>query len=174
MGSTTSFNEYPAEPRTGRQNQVYDRHIRQCAPLLHQLKLLIAGCIAIDPKTNKVLVISSSKHENVWVLPKGGWEDDETKEEAAARETYEEGGVKGKIRGLVGSFIDYNSYGEPKGNVWFYEMEVLQIFERWPEEDFRQRKWCTFDEAMSYLRFKPFMQRALLASSFAPPEQRQQ
>ncbi|KAG1115780.1 hypothetical protein G6F42_013856 [Rhizopus arrhizus] len=95
----------------------------------------------------------ANKHAGVWVLPKGGWESDETKEQSAERETYEE---------------DYNSYGEVKGNVWFYEFEVQEVLENWPEKHFRQRKWCTFDEAMHLLRFKPFMREALLASSFAP------
>ncbi|KAI7895183.1 NUDIX hydrolase domain-like protein [Mucor mucedo] len=131
MGSNTSYTDYPAEARTGRENQVYDdSNIRQ-----------VAGCIAIDPNTNKVLIISSSKRENVWVLPKGGWEDDETKEQAAARETYEEAGVRGQIGNLVGSFIDYNYYGEPKSNVWFYELKVEEICSQWPESSFRQRKW---------------------------------
>ncbi|CAO3693282.1 unnamed protein product [Rhizopus stolonifer] len=151
-----SHPEYPSESRIGRENQVYDDNsIRQ-----------ISGSIAIDPKTNKVLVISSSKHENVWVLPKGGWESDETREEAAKREAYEEGGVNGVIKSFVGSFIDYDYYGQPKGNVWFYELEVESIYDSWPEDDFRQRKWCTLDEAMGYLSFKPYMQKALLASSF--------
>ncbi|PHZ10826.1 uncharacterized protein RHIMIDRAFT_238968 [Rhizopus microsporus ATCC 52813] len=151
-----SHPDYPTEPRVGRQNQVYDHNdIRQ-----------ISGSIAVDPKTNKVLIISSSKYENVWVLPKGGWENDETREEAAKRETYEEGGVKGVVKGFVGSFVDYDYMGNPKSHVWFYELEVQHIYERWPEEDFRQRKWCAFEEAMQLLRFKPYMQKALLASTF--------
>ncbi|KAI7903621.1 NUDIX hydrolase domain-like protein [Cokeromyces recurvatus] len=160
MNSTMQFHNYPAEARIGRANQVYDENdIRQ-----------ITGTIAVDPKTNKVLVISSSKHRNVWVLPKGGWESDETKEQSAIRETYEEGGVLGNIKGLVGNFMDYDSYGELKGNVWFYEFEVQQILDQWPEMHFRKRRWCTFEEAMDLLRFKPFMRQALLASSFAPKD----
>ncbi|KAI9484118.1 MAG: hypothetical protein EXX96DRAFT_560975 [Benjaminiella poitrasii] len=81
MGNTMNFTKYPNEARIGRENQVYDEDdIRQ-----------VTGTIAVNPKTNKVLVISSSKHRHVWVLPKGGWESDETKEESAERETYEEG-----------------------------------------------------------------------------------
>lgn len=38
-----------------------------------------------------MLLVASSKNEGEWVLPKGGWENDETQEEAAARETWEEG-----------------------------------------------------------------------------------
>jgi len=43
----------------------------------------------------------------------------------------------------VGSFLDYNSYGEVKGNVWFYEFEVQEVLENWPEKHFRQRKWVS-------------------------------
>ncbi|KAI9357424.1 NUDIX hydrolase domain-like protein [Pilaira anomala] len=148
--------DYPTEPRTGRDRQVYDKDlVRQ-----------VAGCVAFDPKTNKFLVISSSKHQDVWVLPKGGWEDDETKEQAAERETYEEAGVRGTLKGLIGSFMDYDISGQPKSNVWFFELEVEHILNEWPESNFRQRKWCTLEEALQYLRFKPFMQKAILASSF--------
>lgn len=73
--------------------------------------------------------------------PKGGWESDETKEQSAERETYEEGGVRGEITGLIGSFIDYNSYGEIKANVWFYEFTVHEILDVWPEKEFRERRW---------------------------------
>ncbi|KAI9496974.1 hypothetical protein BDB00DRAFT_757454 [Zychaea mexicana] len=70
--------------RTGRETQLYSADgVRQ-----------VAVAIPIDPSTNKVLVITSSKHANVWVLPKGGWENDETQEECAKRETYEEGETK--------------------------------------------------------------------------------
>lgn len=51
------------------------------------------------------------------------------------------GGVKGVIKGFVGSFIDYDDYGQPKSHVWFYELEVECIYEHWPEDDFRERRW---------------------------------
>ncbi|RVW45027.1 Nudix hydrolase 12, mitochondrial [Vitis vinifera] len=45
-------------------------------------------------KTIEVLMISSPNRNDL-VFPKGGWEDDETVEEAACREALEEAGVKG-------------------------------------------------------------------------------
>ena len=39
-----------------------------------------------------------------WVLPKGGWEIDETQREAALRETWEEAGVRGDIVAEVGKY----------------------------------------------------------------------
>lgn len=47
------------------------------------------------------------------------------------------------MKGFVGNFVDYDYMGNPKSHVWFYELEVQHIYERWPEEDFRQRKWVS-------------------------------
>ena len=38
-------------------------------------------------------MVSSHHTKGKWVLPKGGWETDETALEAAKRETFEEAGV---------------------------------------------------------------------------------
>lgn len=38
-------------------------------------------------------MVSSHHTKGKWVLPKGGWESDETALEAAKRETFEEAGV---------------------------------------------------------------------------------
>ncbi|ORX57379.1 hypothetical protein DM01DRAFT_1272166, partial [Hesseltinella vesiculosa] len=72
---------FASEARTGRENQNYD----------DQSARQVAGCVPIDVKNRRVLLVQSSKRAFVWVLPKGGWENDETSEQAAARETYEEG-----------------------------------------------------------------------------------
>ncbi|KAI8060093.1 NUDIX hydrolase domain-like protein [Gongronella butleri] len=147
--------QFASEARTGRDNQNYDAHsARQ-----------VAGCVAIDTKTQRVLLVKSSKHAHVWVLPKGGWEKDETIEEAAARETYEEGGVCGDIKGLIGEYMDYDKYEQPKTHFYFYEMHVTEILDQWPE--MRPRQWLTFDEALHTLRFKPNYQTILKRSSLA-------
>jgi diphosphoinositol-polyphosphate diphosphatase len=52
------------------------------------------------------LVSASRKKE--WILPKGGWDNDESKEECAARETFEEGGLLGSLGGCL-SPIDYET-----------------------------------------------------------------
>lgn len=67
--------------RVGRQNQRYDGNTR-----------LVAGCLPVMPDGRVVLI--GSAHRPDWILPKGGWELDETTaEEAAEREAYEEAGV---------------------------------------------------------------------------------
>ncbi|KAI9246694.1 NUDIX hydrolase domain-like protein [Phascolomyces articulosus] len=155
------MNGLPTEARTGRQHQRYTAEgIRQ-----------VAVAIPIDPETKKVLIISSSKYANVWVLPKGGWESDETQEEAAKRETYEEAGVVGDITSFIGNDQDYTFDGKPKTYFWIYEIAVREIMPTWPEDRVRKRRWCTFDEAIEALTFKSFMQNALRKSSIAPPSQ---
>lgn len=65
----------------------------------------------------EVLLITSRGGKG-WVIPKGGWEDDETVEAAAKRETVEEAGVRGSIEVrlpaavVIGSCIRLGT-GEP-------------------------------------------------------------
>ena len=57
---------------------------------------LTTGCIPILPG-GRIILISSSKSQNVFVLPKGGWEHDESLPLSALRETLEEAGVTGLL-----------------------------------------------------------------------------
>lgn len=66
--------------RQGRENQRYEDGSTR----------LIAGSVPIDSEGN-ILMITSSKKPDDWIFPKGGWETDETCEEASIRETLEEG-----------------------------------------------------------------------------------
>lgn len=49
------------------------------------------SCVGI--RDHSILLVSSHNDQNKWVLPKGGWEIDESEEEAALREAFEEAGV---------------------------------------------------------------------------------
>ncbi|CDK26298.1 unnamed protein product [Kuraishia capsulata CBS 1993] len=140
--------------RTGRENQVYSPEGAR----------IVAGCIALSEDKHKVIMITSSKHTNRWILPKGGVEKDEITDysKAAERETWEEAGVlgvvtrelmvvhdfrfKGKKKGLnVDTIIDGESI--PKSEFHFYEMTVEELATSWPEGNNRSRRWCTYSEA---------------------------
>jgi len=146
--------------RTGRQKQVYEKNVRQ-----------VAGCVPINPATKQVLLISSRTNRGEWSLPKGGWETDESKAEAAMRETYEEAGVRGQITSLLGYFNHSKLIAEtglPAAGFWFFEMVVNSIEEDWPEKLERDRQWFAFEEAMRHLARRPFMQHALAECSLRP------
>jgi len=66
----------------------------------------VAGTIPITRDGRIILVSASRKAE--WILPKGGWDEDETKEECAARETFEEAGLLGQLGGCLEP-IDYET-----------------------------------------------------------------
>ncbi|KAL2316452.1 Diphosphoinositol polyphosphate phosphohydrolase aps1 [Schizosaccharomyces pombe] len=67
---------------------------------------LAAGVVALSADKRKVLLVSSAKKHPSWVVPKGGWEADESVQQAALREGWEEGGLVGHITRSLGSFKD--------------------------------------------------------------------
>jgi diphosphoinositol-polyphosphate diphosphatase len=89
------------------------------------------------------------------IFPKGGWETDETSAEAAARESMEEGGVRGRISTLQNTyeFVSRSRVraghdgDEAKCVAHVFTMEVEEELERWPEERVRTRHWLTPAEA---------------------------
>ena len=57
-----------------------------------------ASAFVIDPYTKKILLIKHKKNKR-WTQPGGHIEDDETPEEAALREVYEETGLRVRLLG---------------------------------------------------------------------------
>lgn len=78
------------ESRQGRESQRWSMEAET-----HQRVRLVTGCVPIL-KDGRILFVSASRKAE-WILPKGGWEQDETLEESAVRETYEEAGVLGTL-----------------------------------------------------------------------------
>lgn len=82
------------------------------------------------------------------LLPKGGWEIDESMEEAALRETIEEAGVTGTLEETLGRW----QYKSKRHNMihdgYMFPLLVSQQFEQWPESEIRQRKWVSLYEAI--------------------------
>eukprot|EP00540_Astrosyne_radiata_P010765 CAMPEP_0116846498 /NCGR_PEP_ID=MMETSP0418-20121206/13867_1 /TAXON_ID=1158023 /ORGANISM="Astrosyne radiata, Strain 13vi08-1A" /LENGTH=433 /DNA_ID=CAMNT_0004477749 /DNA_START=334 /DNA_END=1636 /DNA_ORIENTATION=+ len=78
---------------TSRQGREGQRWLND--PEKDEIIRLVCGCVPIL-KNGMVLFVSASRKPE-WILPKGGWEMDETIEESAIRETYEEAGVIGTL-----------------------------------------------------------------------------
>ena len=64
----------------------------------NKLKHFCASVILIDPKTKKILLVRHKKFGK-WVQPGGHIEEEESPEECAIRETYEETGLKIRLIG---------------------------------------------------------------------------
>jgi len=69
----------------------------------HRRTRHVTGTVPIL-RDGRVLVISS-RRKPTWILPKGGWEVDETLPESALRETFEEAGVWGTLGKPYPAFV---------------------------------------------------------------------
>lgn len=102
-------------------------------------------CIPLTSDGNVVLI---SSRTGDWILPKGGWERDETAREAAARETYEEGGVHGLVHAEPFSETSYRNKRGEECHLLLFVMEVSELLPQWPESSVRRRRLCSLSEAI--------------------------
>eukprot|EP00123_Amoebidium_parasiticum_P012167 comp21168_c0_seq1/m.28683 comp21168_c0_seq1/g.28683 ORF comp21168_c0_seq1/g.28683 comp21168_c0_seq1/m.28683 type:complete len:148 (-) comp21168_c0_seq1:399-842(-) len=109
---------------------------------------LTAGCVCITT-SGQVLLVSSRNNSGEWTLPKGGWDSDETVEECAGREAWEEGGVRGKIICELGVYdVDGGPVKKKPTRLSVYLLEVEEVLDEWPEQEERLRKWVPLQEAV--------------------------
>ncbi|GMN42261.1 hypothetical protein TIFTF001_011475 [Ficus carica] len=143
MVAVVSQENIVALARTGRHLQRYCKGRRQ-----------VVGCIPYRYKTSQqnslrelqVLVISSQKGKGM-LFPKGGWEKDESKTEAALRETLEEAGVRGVVERQLGKWSFKSKTYDTFYDGYMFPLLVQEELDLWPEMDFRQRKWMSVLEA---------------------------
>jgi 8-oxo-dGTP pyrophosphatase MutT (NUDIX family) len=96
----------------------------------------------------KYLIVRPKGNADKWVLPKGHIEKGEGDGEAALREVREESGVVARLVCLVDR-VRYLA-GREKIDVKFYLMESRYEAS---QGDGREKKWCTFEDAMSLLSY---------------------
>lgn len=110
-----------------------------------------------------MLLISSSRNKNRWVVPGGGIEDNENPEDAAEREVFEEAGVIGRLDRFLGVFEVTDHLGliknweiffiqnkERKHRTTVYLLIVDKELDEWEENTKygRVRKWFSLNEAI--------------------------
>lgn len=107
-------------------------------------------------------MIQSTRRKG-WVLPKGGWESDETCEEAATREAWEEAGIAIQIDYDLGVIEEKRALkmSKDQSQYHFFQGTVQSQFEEWPERHKRERNWFTFSQAWEELKTRPELQEAL-------------
>ncbi|KAL3830741.1 hypothetical protein ACJIZ3_019543 [Penstemon smallii] len=139
----------PLVSRTGRLLQRYNEEDHR----------LVVGCIPYRYKNGKgftpndedvddleVLVISSKKNQAM-MFPKGGWELDESVEEAASRESLEEAGVLGHVECELGRWIFKSKTREIYHQCFMFPLLVTQQLDLWPEKTSRKREWMAVAKA---------------------------
>lgn len=108
-----------------------------------------AACICVkNENESEVLLVSSSRNKNCWIIPGGSIERNENPEDAAEREVYEEAGVQGRLGRLLGKFeVFENNRKKHRTNV--YLLIVDKELEEWEEHKNlgRIRKWFNLEEA---------------------------
>uniref|UniRef100_A0A3Q2TGI7 diphosphoinositol-polyphosphate diphosphatase n=1 Tax=Fundulus heteroclitus TaxID=8078 RepID=A0A3Q2TGI7_FUNHE len=89
-----------------------------------------AACLCFRSESEEeVLLVSSSRHPDKWIVPGGGMEPEEEPNVAAAREVCEEAGVKGTLGRLVGIFENK----ERKHRTYVYVLIVTEVLEDWED-----------------------------------------
>ena len=111
----------------------------------------------------QIMLIGSSKR-NHWVVPKGIHEPVMSAQKSAAREAYEEAGIRGTVsKTMVGKY-ECTKWGATC-EVEVYAMRVREILpdSEW-EETHRGRKWVSTDEALKLIKeqsMRPMIQSLL-------------
>ncbi|KAG2653801.1 nudix hydrolase 18, mitochondrial-like [Panicum virgatum] len=112
---------------------------------------IVVGCIPYRVRCDgelEVLVITSQKGHGM-MFPKGGWEEDESMDEAARREALEEAGVLGDTEPVLG-FWHYKSrrYVDQTYEGFMFPLRVADELHQWPEMASRKRTWATVNQVM--------------------------
>ncbi|XP_065057503.1 diphosphoinositol polyphosphate phosphohydrolase 2-like isoform X2 [Rhopilema esculentum] len=103
-----------------------------------------AGCVCIkDERKSEVLLVSSSKYVNKWIIPGGAIEPGEDPVSAAVREVEEENDVS-------------------KSRTYIYILKVDNECTYMENKENRQIKWFAVQQALEELCHKPVQQKYLL------------
>ncbi|XP_018606824.1 diphosphoinositol polyphosphate phosphohydrolase NUDT4B isoform X1 [Scleropages formosus] len=111
-----------------------------------------AACLCFrNEREDEVLLVSSSRHPDQWIVPGGGMEPEEEPCGAAVREVYEEAGVRGKLGRLLGVF-EQNQ--DRKHRTYVYVLTVTETLEDWEDSINigRKREWFKIEEAIEVLQ----------------------
>ncbi|KAM9312739.1 LOW QUALITY PROTEIN: diphosphoinositol polyphosphate phosphohydrolase 2 [Gastrophryne carolinensis] len=116
-----------------------------------------AACLCFrNENEDEILLVSSSRYPDQWIVPGGGMEPEEEPGGAAVREVYEEAGVKGKLGRLLGIFENQDR----KHRTYVYVLTVTEVMEDWEDSvnigkcrsHFRKREWFKVEDALKVLQ----------------------
>jgi ADP-ribose pyrophosphatase YjhB (NUDIX family) len=102
----------------------------------------------------EILLVKKPLSQN-WGIPKGKLVEGLSLAENAAKEAFEESGVRGKIvQETAGSYRAMKRRGDHQIviEVSVFLLEVTSVAKQWPEKATRLVRWCTIPEAIRLFR----------------------
>ncbi len=109
-----------------------------------------ALCFRVKDGKTQILLVTSRRTKR-WIVPKGWPEDGLTPSQCAAREAWEEAGVKGKAFDQCLGIFSYEKDvgdGDPLPCLaMVYPVDVQKTVKDYPESAQRRRKWLSRKEA---------------------------
>ncbi|XP_009615821.1 nudix hydrolase 17, mitochondrial-like [Nicotiana tabacum] len=133
--------------RSGRHLQRYNKGRRQVVGCIPYRYKDFTELSMVDEDAFEVLLISPQRKGKGLLFPKGGWEKDETIEDAAQRETVEEAGVRGEVECKLGTWYFENKSGDTAYEGHMFPLFVTEQLDSWPEKEIRERTWMSVCEA---------------------------
>ncbi|XP_055933190.1 diphosphoinositol polyphosphate phosphohydrolase 1-like isoform X1 [Argiope bruennichi] len=114
-----------------------------------------AACLCVkDEHETEVLLVTSSRAPERWIVPGGGLEPNEEPSVAAMREVVEEAGVRGHLGRCLGTFEN----PERKHRTSVFVLVVTEELDEWEDSKSigsnfsgRKRKWFPVEEALGLL-----------------------
>jgi len=122
-----------------------------------------AACICVkNDLEDEVLLVTSSRRPDSWIVPGGGVEPEEEPAATALREVREEAGVVGSLGRCLGVFENV----EHKHRTQVWVMRVTEEMAEWEDSRAigRKRKWFSIAEALVQLAQHKPVQRSYLHS----------
>uniref|UniRef100_H2YFQ0 diphosphoinositol-polyphosphate diphosphatase n=1 Tax=Ciona savignyi TaxID=51511 RepID=H2YFQ0_CIOSA len=114
-----------------------------------------AACLCFRSECEaEILLVSSSRFHDIWIVPGGGLEPGEDPATTAVREVHEEAGVVGQL----GRLIDVFENNDRNTRTYVYVLIVEQLKEDYDDAKGigRMRKWFSLAEANRMLsQYKP-------------------
>ena len=120
--------------------------------------------IVIDNEINYLLV---EQNNGYTCFPKGHVENNETEEETALRECYEETGLKPKlVKGFRESIDYYMPDYDAMKEVVFFIGKIDKLDYHRQENEIKDIKLCKYEEAYNYLMFDNWQELLFKANEF--------
>ena len=110
------------------------------------------GAIVFNENTEKILLVKM--HNGNWGFPKGHIESNETKEETAIREVFEETNIKIKIIPNFEREIKYIPNENTIKKVTFFAGITQEENVTVDSQEIEDFKWCTYEEALKLVTYK--------------------